>query len=141
MGNRFFINWHDFHGYAVEKHICHWGAVEAGERTASGRRVCAAMVPLLWNQSQNGLQVVEGFHRWRSAGFGGSISSTATGALANATAVDSSDCSRAQAAPPLGTQKNPGLLAAPLWASARHDHHRPVVAAVAVCKPTPASTT
>src|ERR1700677_9248 len=140
MGNSFFINWQDFHGYAVEKHIYHWGAVAAGQSTASGRRVCDAAVPFLRDQSQNCLQVAETLYRWRPGGFGRSVPPPTSGSLENATAMDSADCRGTSASPPLGPQENPGRVAAPLWASPRHGDDCPVVAAVAIGKPTTATT-
>jgi hypothetical protein len=62
------MGWHNFHGYAVEKHTCHWGAVEVGQSTAPGRTVCDPLVPFVRNQLQDGLQAVEAFHRRRAAG-------------------------------------------------------------------------
>src|SRR4026207_1865656 len=110
MGNRFFISWQEFHGYAVEKHIYHWGAVAAGQSTASRRRVGERLVPCFWHQPQNGLQVVASFHRRWPAGIERSSSSAASGALAHASEMDSTDCPNAQAASALGTQENPDLL-------------------------------
>src|ERR1700685_3714616 len=131
MGNSFFIGWHDFYGYAVEKHIYHWGAVEVGQSTASGRRVCDVLVPFLWHQPQNCLQVVAPFHRRWTAKFGRSFPSTATSALANASAMGATDCAGAQASSPLGSPKNSGLLAAPLWAGTCNGDDCPVAAALA----------
>jgi hypothetical protein len=132
MGNSFFIRWDDFHGYAVAKHIYHWGAVEVGPCTASGRKVCDWLVPVLRHQSQNCLQVVAPFYRRRAAGIERSFPSTATSTVANASAMGAADCASAQALSPLGASKNPNLLAAPLWAGASDGDHCPMAAALAV---------
>src|SRR5436190_21236982 len=136
MGNSFFIGWQDFHGYAVEKHIYHWGAVAVDQSPASRRRVGERLVSRFWHQPQNGLQVVASFHgRW-PAGIERSVSPAASGALAHASEMDSTNCANAQATSPLGPQENPDLLAAPVRAGAGHGDHCPVAATVAIGKST-----
>src|SRR5258708_17712934 len=131
MGNRFLISWHDFRGYAVEKHFSGWGAVAIGQSTASERTVGVELMSFVWGQPQDCLQVAAALHRRRAVGFGRSFSPTQARAAAHAAAMDSTDPARAPTPSPLGTPKDSGLFAASLRAGAGHHHHCPVAAALA----------
>src|SRR5882762_3378350 len=132
MGNSFVIGWGDFHGYAVETYLSCWGALAVGQSHAPGRTIGDALVSLLRHQPQDGLQVVEAFHRNGSARIVRSIAPPAPRAVADAPQVDSTHRTGAQTASVLGGQKNSSALAAPLWSSPGHRHHCAVAQTVAI---------
>src|SRR5690349_12779787 len=57
MGDTFGLKDAVLCGHAVARPICCWGAAALGRSSAPGRKVVDSLVPDVWRQPQDGLQV------------------------------------------------------------------------------------
>src|SRR5579859_7627697 len=134
IGNTFGLDWGFFARHGVEipffgasaRAFCKTGL--AGPTTVCGK------LPFVWHQPQDRLQMAAAFSGPGDPRAAGPVAPAQTSAPSNFGLLAAPDPRFAAAAPALGSQKNPGAIAAAIFSQARAGsaYHHPLAATLAV---------